>query len=644
MLDKLANRILIGCLVLGSLFSRYGFAGEDASQNQIAQRQAFLQAERYAAQSRDEDYLILASSLKDYPLYPFLHYEWLKNHLDDQASIELYLSEYADSRYAQQLLGKWLLSLAKQQRWDLVLNHQYPSNNPETQCLFALAQYHSNQQQNALDSAKQLWLQANSHGETCDVLFGLLKQSSSFDSQLAWQKFKQELTANNPQTAHQLLSLLSDQQAQTAKLWLKLFKQPELVKQNGDWKRESDDAGLIFAHTVLRLADTDLAAALATWDSEKQAINMASDTLIETENNLALALALKGETNAYQRLEQLIKPNKTHREWQIRAALREQNWSAANLALTKLDDESKQQDKWQYWQARALSELGQKNQAERLFQQLSMQRSFYGFLAAEKLQKPINLADNPIHVSAEEINQLRQQKQFQVVSELLALDRQLEAKRQWWFAIANLDKHDLAVAAKLAEQWQWPTIAIFTSAKANQWNDIALRFPLNYAREIQNHASSQQVDPALIFGLLRQESAFDETADSAVGAKGLMQVMPNTAKEIASQLKQVWQRDSSLFNPNLNIQYGSFYYKKLLEEFDQHPVLATAAYNAGPKKVKRWLPKHQALPADIWIELIPYKETRDYVSSVLQYSLIYQARLQRDSLKLTSLIRQVKPN
>lgn len=200
------------------------------------------------------------------------------------------------------------------------------------------------------------------------------------------------------------------------------------------------------------------------------------------------------------------------------------------------------------------------------------------------------------------------------------------------------------MAAKLAEQWQWPTIAIFTSAKANEWNDIALRFPLNYAREIQDHATAQQVDPALIFGLLRQESAFDEMADSAVGAKGLMQVMPKTAKEIASELKQVWQRDSSLFNPNLNIQYGSFYYKKLLTEFDQQPILATAAYNAGPKKVKRWLPKNQALPGDIWIELIPYKETRDYVSSVLQYSLIYQARLQRDSLKLSHLIRQVKPN
>jgi soluble lytic murein transglycosylase len=240
--------------------------------------------------------------------------------------------------------------------------------------------------------------------------------------------------------------------------------------------------------------------------------------------------------------------------------------------------------------------------------------------------------------------QLKQQANFQMVSEFLALDRQLEAKRQWWFATANLDKHDLAVAAKLAEQWQWPTIAIFTSAKAHEWNDMALRFPLIYANQIDLHAAKHQIDPALIFGLLRQESAFDETADSSAGAKGLMQVMPKTAKEIATELKQVWQRDSSLFNPKLNIQYGSFYYKKLLEEFDQHPLLATAAYNAGPKKVKRWLPNNQALPGDIWIELIPYKETREYVSSVMQYALIYQQRLHRDSLKVVNLIRQVKPN
>ena len=631
-------------LLLCCLFTSYGFAAEDASQNRIAQRQAFLQAERYITENREADYFALAASLKSYPLYPYLHYQWLKNHLDDQGSIELYLSEYADSRFAQALQSKWLLYLGKQQRWDAVLSHQYLSDNPETQCLFALAKYHSNQQLSALDSAKRLWLQADPHSENCDALFSLLKQSSSFDSDLAWQKFKWELSNNNPQSASQLLGFLSEQRREIANIWLKLFKQPELVKQNGDWKRQSEQAGQIFAQTILRWAESDLTAALASWDSEKATINIAPEILIDTENNLALALALKGEAFAYQRLAQLTKPNKANREWQIRAALRAQDWSAANTALAGLDDESKQQDKWQYWQARAWHELDQKPQAERLFQQLAQQRSFYGFLAAEKLHQPINLADNPIHVSAEEMAQLKQQANFQMVSEFLALDRSLEAKRQWWFATANLTKHDLAVAAKLAEQWQWATIAIFTSAKAHEWNDMALRFPLIYANEVDLHATKHQVDPALIFGLLRQESAFDDSADSAAGAKGLMQLMPKTAKEIASELKQTWLRDSSLFNPNLNIEYGSFYYKKLLEEFNQHPLLATAAYNAGPKKVKRWLANNTALPGDIWIELIPYKETREYVSSVLQYALIYQQRLHRDSLKVVNLIRQVKPN
>jgi soluble lytic murein transglycosylase len=639
---KSVNRLFVQ-LILYSLFSSNSFAIEDASQNRIAQRQAFLQAERYISQNREADYFALAASLKTYPLYPYLHYQWLKNHLDDQNGIELYLSEYADSRYAQQLHSKWLFNLGKQQRWDAVLSHQYPTDNPETQCLFALAQFHNNQSVVALNRAKRLWLQADLHSEHCDALFSLLKQSSSFDSDLAWQKFQWALSKNNPQVATPLLDFLSDQQRPIANIWLKLYKQPELVKQHGDWKRESDQAGLMFAQTILRWADSDLTAALATWDREKNTINIAPETLIDTENNLALALALKGEADAYQRLAQLSKPNQANREWQIRAALRAQNWSAADTALAGLDDETKHQDKWQYWQARAWHELGQKPQAVRVFQQLAQQRSFYGFLAAEKLQQPINLADNPIHVSATEIAQLKQQANFQVVSEFLALDRPLEAKRQWWFATTHLDKHDLAVAAKLAEQWQWPAIAIFTSAKAQQWNDISLRFPLVYANEIDLHATKHQVDPALIFGLLRQESAFDESADSVVGAKGLMQLMPKTAKEIASELKQTWQNDSRLFNPNLNIQYGSFYYKKLLTEFDDHPLLATAAYNAGSKKVKRWLSSNQALPGDIWIELIPYKETREYVSSVLQYALIYQQRLHRESLKVVNLIREVKP-
>ncbi len=199
------------------------------------------------------------------------------------------------------------------------------------------------------------------------------------------------------------------------------------------------------------------------------------------------------------------------------------------------------------------------------------------------------------------------------------------------------------IAAKLAQQWQWDQVAIMTLVKADYWDDLALRFPVNYLSQIQNNAYWQNLDPAIIFGVIRQESMLDKNARSAVGALGLMQIMPGTGQEIASTLHETWQAENSLLNPDVNIKYGAFYYKQLLTRFDGHFALATAAYNAGPNRVVKWLPNDRPVPADVWIETIPYKETRKYVTSVLSYAIIYQQRIQRNTLKITRLLFDVRP-
>ncbi len=253
------------------------------------------------------------------------------------------------------------------------------------------------------------------------------------------------------------------------------------------------------------------------------------------------------------------------------------------------------------------------------------------------------MAHRPLLVTETELQALSDRADFQAASELLALKRPAEARRQWQFAVARLEQGLLPAAAKLAQRWRAPALAIATVAKANHWDDLELRFPLEYSREIGQNAAERQLDPAIIYGLVRQESAFDSQADSPAGAKGLMQVMPQTGRQIAADLRDRWGDDDSLFQPDLNLKYGAFYFKKLLGQFNGHYALAAAAYNAGASKIKRWLPSGRSQPADIWIENIPYKETRGYVASVLMYSLIYQQRLQRNSLKLDDLLRDVMP-
>lgn len=198
-------------------------------------------------------------------------------------------------------------------------------------------------------------------------------------------------------------------------------------------------------------------------------------------------------------------------------------------------------------------------------------------------------------------------------------------------------------AAKLAQYWQMNKLAAFTIAKAEYWQDLELRFPIAFSQEINTYAIKHNLDPAIVFGLIRQESVFDELAGSQVGARGLMQIMPSTGRQIARQLQESWLSDSVLYQPDTNVRYGTFYYKQLLDKFNGQVALAAAGYNAGPGRVKNWRPD-RPMAMDIWIETIPFNETRQYVSLVLSNALFYQHRMNRDVLRISDFMTDVQPS
>lgn len=596
-------------------------------------RQTFLQAEQFLDQNRDAEYLQLATGLKSYVLYPYLHSRWLKKHLDATAEIQGFIAEYPRSRYAQGLRQKWLQQLGRNGQWQLFLDAYRPTEDVELQCYAALARHYQGDPDAALARAAQLWPGGKTLPAACDPLFELYRASPAFTPELAWQRFHAALQQNNPALAENLLPLLPAGQQAAAGLWLKLHREPALAARPDDWKRSLPQAGNLFAHAVNRWLLNDPAAALAVWDAEKAGFDMPAATVLETEQHLAVELARERDPRAYQRLAALPEKTAASREWQVRAALYRQDWPRVAEALAALTDEEKQLDRWQYWLARAQAATLGEPQAEAQYRAVAGKRSYFGFLAAGHLKQAIDLADQPLPVGAEALAQLQGDEAFQVVAELLALGRKAEAGKQWWFATARLDKTGLLTAARLAQQWQLPAQAIFTVARANAWDDMALRFPVLYPEAVNAGADTSGVDPAVLYGLIRQESAFDELAESPVGARGLMQLMPATGRQMARETKQPWRGEDSLFDAALNIRYGSGYYRRLLRQYHGNHALSAAAYNAGPHRVRRWLPKDHTLPGDIWIENIPYKETRNYVSSVLQYALIYQQRLGRQTLQ-----------
>jgi soluble lytic murein transglycosylase len=204
----------------------------------------------------------------------------------------------------------------------------------------------------------------------------------------------------------------------------------------------------------------------------------------------------------------------------------------------------------------------------------------------------------------------------------------LDANREWRQASANFTYPDWLAAAIVAGQWQWHSKAIASLGRAQYWDDVELRFPLAFADAINDAAQANQLDSPLLFALARQESAFDASATSPAGARGLMQLMPATAKSTARKYKIPYRRKTELYDPETNIAIASRYYSELLKRFDGSRILASAAYNAGPTRVAQWLNKSDGtLPFDIWMEVIPYKETRAYVRNILMYSIIYSREM-----------------
>jgi soluble lytic murein transglycosylase len=605
----------------------------------VEQRTNFLLAEKYLAENNENEFLKISTTLEDYPLYPYLRYQWLKTKLAQTGLITSFLADYKTSRFAELLRAKWLDYLAEQHRWLEFIQHYQQNDHSGDDCRWQWAKHQTDQTTAALAEAKRLWLLGENRQE-CHGLFTALLKSTSISPELIWQRFEVLLNKNNPTAARQTALLLAKSEQAKTTQWLQLHEKPHLLEDNRYWQVKDAQTSRLFAHAISRLVNTDLDRAMWIWDAKFHEFTVDNPTIQIIEKKFGKTLLSNKDNRAYSRFSKINSPDDEVRIGKVRAALLEQNWQHVITALNGLSPSEQQEPKWQYWRARALEQSGNKHQALGLFNDLALDRSFYGYVAAEKVNKPYHINDQPVKVEAKALESLLEDTDFKVCSEFKFFNRDLESRRQWQYAIKKLPREKLLVAAKLAQQWQWHQLAITTLVKADYWDDIELRFPILYLNDVQTNAHKYSLDPALILGLMRQESMMDSQVVSGAGAMGLMQLMPKTARNIAHQ-QQLAFVDRDLFNPAVNINYGSYYLRDLSGQFGGHFALIAAAYNAGPNRAKKWLPSQFVVPADIWMETIPYQETRKYVSNILANAIIYQSRLNKSTLKLTSLLRDI---
>jgi len=611
------------------------------------QRTIFLKAEKElnARQYKTFDHLMV--KLEGYPLHSWLQYRRLRKtiSLKQADKVSEFLLNESDSRYAAPLKRSWLKYLAKNNLWARYVE-DYRGQSYETyQCHYYWGLHQLGEDNKALFGARDLWLVGRSQPKACDRLFEWFQKSSFFTEGLIWQRIELAMGAGKSRLAGYLGRFLPAGDQAVLKKWQHIHRHPRELLYCYDWESLGGRKAKIFVHGILRLARKDPELALLVWDTKKGQFDLGPARLMPVENRLALKLAVRKSPLARKQLDDISDEQSSSavREWRVRDALGQKAWPKVQNAIARLSEEEGNLPKWRYWLARAQEEQGESPAVDDEYQELAKTRSYYGFMASDRLNRNYSYVDRPVTVDQDNLNKLEQLPAFLVVKEFLYFKRETEARRQWWHAIKGFNQEQLLVASKLAQRWKWEQIAILTIARGEYWDDLSLRFPVSYRPLIEQHANKKRLDKALVYGIIRRESAFDKQARSPVGARGLMQIMPSTGKQIARRLKEKWGSAAMLYKPEVNVHFGTDYFQKLLQRFEGNPVLAMAAYNAGPHRVDRWLPQGNKMAADNWIETIPFKETRQYVSAILTYAVIYQRQLKQPVSKMSGYMPTISP-
>lgn len=642
-------QVLLRVLLCGTLLGLAPRPAISAPGDPLAdQRALFLEARAALNQGQRQRFQELSARIPDYPLQPYLRYWELQRYLGPQsdASITAFLEAHPDSSLARRLRTSWLRHLAAQRDWPRFLAFYAEPQGVELQCHALRARLRDNPEEDALlEQAVVLWNVGQSQPGACDPVFDILYASRHMTSALIWERIALAMEAGRLQLATFLAGKLSAEDRDWVRYWSAMHERPARMLADDALRTEGPLARTILHHGLIRLARHDPEQAFNRWEDLRARHGLDPEAAGPALRRMALSAAFAHHPRALEWLDQVpaTVADDTVQQWRIRSALAGRHWAQVLDAQARLSHDEGNRNEWRYWRARALHALGRATEASAEFKALARERDFHGFLAADRLEWPYAMNDEPIAASREELRQLEHDPGIQRARELYRAGLITDARREWHELTRRLAPRELELAARLAHEWGWHDRAIITTAHAAHYSDLDLRFPLLHQREVMDTARRQQLDPALIFGVIRQESAFMQDARSPAGALGLMQLMPATGRMTARQEQVPLPSTQSLLQTDKNILLGSAYLRRMLNEFSSNPAMATAAYNAGPHRVKRWQPQ-EAQEAEVWVDRIPFHETRNYVRNVLAYTAIFEYRLEQPITRLRERLPLVHPS
>ena len=592
----------------------------------------------------------LVPTLRGHPLERYARYWQLALRLDEAppGDVQAFLARYPEGPLADRLRIEWLKSLGKRGDFATFAANYVPGSGDDTElACYAIQARMQREGDGALAAAKPLWFTGASTPEACNALFGALVARG--DLSLADRKARVRLAVanGNVRLAMQLAGDLPGADRIAGKSFAAIERDPLRALRAGrfDWKGWQGRELALYA--LERAARKDAADAHDAWTKWRGRMPQAD----REYGNLRIAwhAARQLDPNANRWFADVAAAALTPEQqaWRIRAALRAKAWPEVENAIESLPDAIRQEASWRYWRARALAAQNRTADARREYESIADRFDFYGLLAAEALGRtPAFPAEaKPDEAPADEaaIASFAARDDVQRAVLLARLDLRLEALREWSYAIRGLDDDTLLLAAEYARRAGLYDRAIFTAERTASRIDVGLRYLAPYRPQFAAAAREQGLDVELLYGIARQESRFVAGIVSSAGAVGLMQLMPATARWVAKKLAISDYSPSRIADVDLNTQLGAFYFKHWLERLGRLPALAAAAYNAGPSRAQAWRPAAAPLEGAIWVETIPFNETRDYVKRVLANATLYSHTLDRPYIPLSQRLGVIPP-
>jgi soluble lytic murein transglycosylase len=616
-----------------------------AQQNIEEQRKLYLQAKKSLSAGQLTTYKKITSTLTDYPLYPYLIYDYIQPRLSsiDDKDIINFLDQYEDLPVTNDLRKRWLKVLARRGRWQTYLDNYTNQSDTVLKCQQLQARINTNNTSYLMEDIRSIWLAGESLPEECDPAFALLYKSELMNSELVWERIRLAMQNAKLPLAKYLSNRLEPADQKLVDKWLDVYRNPS----NGTKNPKLEDTPLardILTQGMNRLAAANINTAITRWEALKPDYSFSDDQIQKINRSLAIRAVIKKHKKSKELLNTIDNDNVDEDifHWRLRHALENNDWQTLIKWTEGIPPEESIKLRWQYWRARALEITGDQPAANKLYEQLVNERDYYGFMAADRIKSAYNLGHKSLPEDLESWNAVSNMPGVKRAHELYIMGNRYHARREWNFIVNRLTTYELQIAATIASNWGWHDRTILTLGKAQSYDDLILRFPVIFEDTMKKYSEMRNLDLGWIYALTRAESAFMTDARSPSGALGLMQIMPATGKEIAKAINFKTYDKSYLLEPVKNITLGTAYLKQVFDRYNS-VILATASYNAGPNAVSRWLPDDECMDADIWIERIPYVETRKYVARILFYATLYDWRIKNEVTRISKRMSIVSP-